>query len=124
MTRDLLLSEEKTARRGFLRKLVMAPVVSLATHRLILPAQALVTPVDDAARLQHHLNGFEAAFAELYPNDTLRKWGRCRDGGQDQWRARLVRGDLIGSACIWMDTGPDESLEERLARAERDRVQP
>lgn len=38
--RVLLLSEDGVEpRRGFLRKLLAAPVAALATHRLILPAQ-------------------------------------------------------------------------------------
>ena len=63
---DLLLTEEP-ARRGFLRSLVIAPVAALATHKLIVPAHAIVTPDDAAERLRIHMNGVEAAMRDLFP---------------------------------------------------------
>lgn len=48
---DLLLQEQPT-RRGLLRTLIAAPAAALATHKLILPAQASVTtPADRQALL-------------------------------------------------------------------------
>ncbi|WP_442756606.1 hypothetical protein ACNHKD_08405 [Methylocystis sp. JAN1] len=47
-----ILLTEQPARRGFLRTLIAAPVAALATHKLILPAPALITPEDAAARTE------------------------------------------------------------------------
>lgn len=71
---DLLL-QEQPARRGFLRTLIAAPAAVLATHKLILPAQTIVTPDDPLARLEHHLAGVAAAMRDLYPGVRVRRWG-------------------------------------------------
>ncbi|MBI1981703.1 MAG: hypothetical protein HYS63_09180, partial [Methylocystis sp.] len=85
---DLLLTEEP-ARRGFLRSLVMAPVAALATHRLIMPAQALVTPDDASLRLKQHMAGVEAAMRDLFPGAKVNVWGNCLDG-HHIWYQRII----------------------------------
>ena len=62
--RDLLLTEEPPARRGFLRSLVMAPVAALATHRLILPGEA--SPEERARRAWRE---FSDAMSEITAQD-------------------------------------------------------
>jgi hypothetical protein len=47
---DLLL-QEQPSRRGLLRTLIAAPVAAMATHKLILPAQADVAPAEREALL-------------------------------------------------------------------------
>lgn len=93
MTRALLLIEGKPARRGFLRNLVAAPAAALATHRLILPAEALVTPADASARMQHHLDGLREAFLQVYPTGELRIRRSARAPVDDGYLARFTKGE-------------------------------
>lgn len=90
--KPLLLTEEP-ARRGFLRSLVMATGASAATHRLILPAQTIITPENAHARLKEHLKGAEAAMRELYPMARVSTWGNVVDGGHERYRELFASGD-------------------------------
>ncbi len=100
---DLLLTEEP-ARRGFLRSLVMAPVAALATHRLIMPAQALVTPDDAALRLKQHMAGVEAAMRDLFPGAKVNVLGNCLDGHHASYRELHARGENE-YACVGCHAG-------------------
>lgn len=90
--KPLLLTEEP-ARRGFLRSLVMATGAAAATHRLILPAQTIVTPDSSHARLKAHLKGAEEAMRELYPMARVSIWGNVVDGNHEHFRELFNSGD-------------------------------
>ncbi|MGJ0506552.1 MAG: hypothetical protein ACR652_05320 [Methylocystis sp.] len=109
-----LLLTERPARRGFLRSLIAAPAAALATHKLILPAQALVTPGDAAARLAHHVAGTEKAFRELYPEGEIFEWGNHRGEGDKDLEGRFVSGDLGGVYVLQFRTIPDPPVPEDI----------
>ncbi|MGJ0507477.1 MAG: hypothetical protein ACR652_10130 [Methylocystis sp.] len=111
--KHLLFTEQEPARRGFLRSLVAAPVAALATHKLILPAQALVTPDDAATRLAHHLAGAEAAMRDLFPAAHIEPWGNYLGNASavDCYRFHFERGDrgfsvYAGVKAAVRDTDP------------------
>jgi hypothetical protein len=104
---DLLL-QEQPARRGFLRNLIAAPVAALATHKLILPAQALGAPEDAAARLQYHLDGVESAMRDLFPDARVRRWGTAlTPEGRAVCREDFAAGRRGGWAVVAVDAGLD-----------------
>jgi hypothetical protein len=104
---DLLLTEQP-ARRGFLRTLIAAPAAALATHRLILPAQALATPDDAAARLQRHLAGVEAAMRDLFPGASVRQWGNAlTPAGHAIYRAEFAAGNRGSIAVVAVEASLD-----------------
>lgn len=107
-----LLLTERPARRGFLRSLIAAPVAALATHKLILPAEALVKPDAAAARLAHHVAGAEAAFRELYPQGEIYQWGNHDGRGDPDLQGRFARGDLFGDLILRFRTGPFPPVPE------------
>jgi len=106
---DLLLTEKEPARRGFLRTLVAAPIAALATHRLILPEQKIITPDDAAERLRTHVQGAEEAMRDLFASDArwpvqVRSWANINDPDDIQrLRARFSRGDAGAVACVGID---------------------
>lgn len=100
MLKNLILTEEP-ARRGFLRNLILAPAAALATHRLIVPAQALVTPGDAVERLREHVAGVEAAMRDLFPGANVRQWSNCLS---DPIRyGEMLKSGEISTACIGFD---------------------
>lgn len=104
-----LLLTEQPARRGFLRSLVAAPAAALATHRLILPADALASPADDpAARLKHHLDGVEAAMRDLFPGVHVRRWGNALEPESHALhRENFAAGHRGRIAVVAVDAGCD-----------------
>ncbi|RTL88102.1 MAG: hypothetical protein EKK29_05855 [Hyphomicrobiales bacterium] len=110
---EILLTEQP-ARRGFLRSLFAAPVAALATHKLILPANALVTPGDAAARLAHHVAGAEVAFGELYPHGEILQWGSHNRNAVTDLRKRFFRGKLSGDFVLDFSTIQPEPIPENL----------
>lgn len=105
--KGLLLTEQAPARRGFLRSLIAAPVAALATHRLILPAQAVITPDDAAARLQRHLDGAEAAMRELFPGAEITVLGNCLGEGLAFYRGQFAAGRQGSRPTITLHAGPE-----------------
>ncbi|WP_442755883.1 hypothetical protein ACNHKD_04300 [Methylocystis sp. JAN1] len=110
--RPLLLleegSEQRPARRGFLKNLVMAPVAAFATHKLIVPAQTIVTHDDAAARLKYHMAGMESAFRDLFPGVPVAVKGNVLNGGHKIY-AEIFRGedrdDWTSYACAMVVAG-------------------
>lgn len=103
MTHDLLLTEEKPGRRGFLRSLIMAPA-ALATHKFILPAQRIITPGDAEARLARHIEGAKAAIIDLFPPEKQFLSGLL-DGYHFHCRELIARGVDRSTACATIATG-------------------
>lgn len=104
--RILFFSEDGVEpRRGFLRKLFVAPVAAMATHRLIMPAQAgIVAPDEAARRLQHHLDGVKAAMQDLFPGAVVGAFGNCLDGHHAYYRELHARGENE-YACVGCHAG-------------------
>jgi len=114
MTRDLLLIEETPSRRriiGGLRNLLMAPAAALATHKLILPTEALVTPADASARFQHHLDGLQQAFADLYPQGEFKVRSGIKMEGHDERVANFAKGGASsdGLRIMMLATATEET---------------
>jgi hypothetical protein len=112
--KPLLLTEQTPDRRGFLRRLDAATGAATATHTLLLPAQALITPADAAARLAHHLAGAEAAFADLYPHGEILQWGNHQGGKDTDLRGRFARGELSGALVLHFRTIPAPPVPDQL----------
>lgn len=109
-----LFLTEKPSRRGFLRSLAVAPAAGLATHKLILPANALVAPDDAASRLAHHLAGAEAAFAELYPHGEILRWGNNNGRRDPDLKGSFVRGEISGDFVLHFSTMEPTPVHENL----------
>lgn len=104
--RTLLFSEDGVEpRRGFLRKLLVAPVATMATHRLILPTQAgFVAPDEAARRLQYHLDSVKAAMQDLFPGAVVSTMGNCLDGHHAFYRELHAQGENE-YACVGCHAG-------------------
>jgi hypothetical protein len=116
----LLLTEQAPDRRGFLRHLIAATGAATATHTLLLPAKAVITPADAAERLAHHVAGAEAAFRELYLQGEIFQWGNHNGEGAPDLRGRLASGELNGALVLQFRTAPPQKVPEGI-RASVDR---
>ena len=112
--KPLLLTEQAPDRRGFLRRLVAATGAATATHTLLLPAQALITPAEAAARLAHHLAGAEAAFADLYPQGEIFQWGNHNGSKDADLRGRFARGEPNGALVLQFRTDQPPEVPDHL----------
>ena len=89
---DLLL----TSRRNFLTR---AFGVTVGGAAVTVP---IVTVASAAERLEHHMRGVEAAFADLFPTAAVAVRGNCLDGHHAYFAEKFLRGEVDTACAIVM----------------------